>query len=78
MKGNGIRDLAKPKFIFESISEYHLDFIALLETKRNGFHLAELAHFCTNIFFVGLDSTEGEVRGYSARGQQRKVLCARY
>jgi hypothetical protein len=42
------------------------------------FHLAELAHFCTNIFFVGLDSTEGEVRGYSARGQQRKVLCARY
>jgi hypothetical protein len=59
MKGNGIRDLAKPKFIFESISEYHLDFIALLETKRNGFHLAELAHFCTNNFFCGIGLHRG-------------------
>jgi hypothetical protein len=37
---NGIHGLAKPRFIFESASDYHLDFIALLETKRNDFHLA--------------------------------------
>jgi exonuclease III len=47
---NGICDPAKPRFICESGTEYHLDFIALLETKRNDFHLAELAHFYANNF----------------------------
>jgi hypothetical protein len=43
------RDQAKFQFqfLFDSSKE-HLDFIAILETKRNDFTAPELAHFCTN------------------------------
>jgi hypothetical protein len=37
---------------YNGIWDYHLDFIALLETKINDFRLEELAHFCTNNFFL--------------------------
>jgi hypothetical protein len=49
---NGIRDPAKPRFIFETASDYRLDFIALLDTRRNDFRLEELAHFCANRNFL--------------------------
>jgi exonuclease III len=51
-KCNGMRDPAKPRFLFESVTEHQLDFVALLETKRNDFNLSELAHFCANKFFL--------------------------
>jgi exonuclease III len=43
---NGLRDQAKPRFLFEASKEHMLDFIALLETKRSNFNSNELAHFC--------------------------------
>jgi exonuclease III len=45
---NGLRDQAKFGFVFDSAKEYQLDFIAILETKRNDFTTAELTHFCAN------------------------------
>jgi hypothetical protein len=45
---NGLRDQAKFRFLFDTIKENQLDFIALLETKRNDFTMSELAHFCAN------------------------------
>jgi predicted cupin superfamily sugar epimerase len=44
---NGMRDHAKPMFLLESV-EYHLDFIAISESKRADFNQIELAHFCAN------------------------------
>jgi hypothetical protein len=49
---NGLCDPAKPRFLFETVTEHHLDFLALLETKRNYFNVAELAHFCANKNFL--------------------------
>jgi hypothetical protein len=49
---NGLCDPAKPRFLFETVTEHHLDFLALLETKRNDFNVAELAHFCANKNFL--------------------------
>jgi exonuclease III len=43
---NGLRDLAKHIFLFEIMRENHLDFIAILESKRNEFTMQELSHFC--------------------------------
>jgi exonuclease III len=34
---NGLRDPAKYRFLFETTREKHLDFIAILESKRNEF-----------------------------------------
>jgi hypothetical protein len=31
---NGLRDQAKPRFLFDSMKEYSLDFLAVLDTKR--------------------------------------------
>jgi hypothetical protein len=45
---NGLRDHAKPRFLFDSTTEYQLDFIAILESKRLDFSPHELAHFCAN------------------------------
>jgi hypothetical protein len=49
---NGLRDPSKPRFLFDSITEHRLDFLALLETKRNDYNVAELGHFCTNKIFL--------------------------
>jgi exonuclease III len=49
---NGLRDQAKFRFLFDTTKENHLDFIAILETKRNDFTVAELAHFCANKGFT--------------------------
>jgi hypothetical protein len=49
---NGLCDLAKPRFLFYSVTEYQLDFIALLETKRTDYNVAELGHFCANKIFL--------------------------
>jgi exonuclease III len=49
---NGLRDPAKPRFLFDSVTEHHLDFIALLETKRNDYNIAELGHFYANKNFL--------------------------
>jgi exonuclease III len=49
---NGLRDQVKPRFLFDSVKEHLLDFIALLETKRLDFNANELSHFCANKFFV--------------------------
>jgi exonuclease III len=35
---NGLRDQAKPRFLFDLTKEQQLDFIAILETKKTGFH----------------------------------------
>jgi exonuclease III len=45
---NGLRDQAKFRFLFDAAKEHQLDFIAILETKRNDFTTAELTHFCAN------------------------------
>jgi exonuclease III len=45
---NCLRDQAKPRFLFDSVKEYNLDFIAILESKRSDFYPHELAHFCAN------------------------------
>jgi hypothetical protein len=34
--------------LFDSSKDQQLDFIAILETKRNDFTASELAHFCAN------------------------------
>jgi exonuclease III len=49
---NGLRDQAKPRFLFDSMIEHKLDFIALLETKKLDFNINELAHFCANRDFL--------------------------
>jgi exonuclease III len=49
---NDLRDQAKYIFLFDSTKEHNLDFIAILETKRNDFNTAELAHFCANKNFA--------------------------
>jgi hypothetical protein len=43
---NGLRDQAKPGFLFDSTSEHQLHFISLLETKKKDFNSQELSHFC--------------------------------
>jgi hypothetical protein len=42
----GLRDLAKPRFLFDASNDHNLDFIALLETHRKGYFEAELSTFC--------------------------------
>jgi hypothetical protein len=49
---NGLRDQAKPRFLFDSVIEYQLDFIALLETKQLDFNTNELSHLCVNKNFI--------------------------
>jgi hypothetical protein len=49
---NGMRDQAKPRFLYDSVKEYQLDFIAIPETKRSDFNTSELTHFCANKNFV--------------------------
>jgi exonuclease III len=49
---NGLRDQAKPRFLFDTTKEQQLDFIALLETKRSEFNANELSHFCANKIFI--------------------------
>jgi hypothetical protein len=49
---NGLRDQAKPRFLFDSMKEYQLDFIAILESKRADFNPSELAHMCANKDFT--------------------------
>jgi exonuclease III len=45
---NGLRDQTKPRFLFESVKEHQLDFIAISESKRSDFNQIELAHCCAN------------------------------
>jgi hypothetical protein len=49
---NGLGDQAKLRFLFDSMIEHQLDFIALLETKKSNFNINELAHFCANKNFI--------------------------
>jgi hypothetical protein len=42
---NGLTDQAKPRFLFNSVNEHHLDFIAISESKRADFNQPELAHY---------------------------------
>jgi exonuclease III len=41
---NGLRDPAKLRFLFETTQQKHLDFIAILESKRKEFTNQELSH----------------------------------
>jgi exonuclease III len=43
---NGLRDPAKCRFLFEATREKRLDFVAVLETKRNDFNTQEFSHLC--------------------------------
>jgi exonuclease III len=45
---NGLRDQAKPRFPFDLTKEQLLDFITILETKKQDFSIPELAHLCAN------------------------------
>lgn len=45
---NGLRDQAKPRFLFDLTRDHNLDFIEILETKRKEFISQELSHFCAN------------------------------
>jgi exonuclease III len=45
---NGLRDQAKFRFLFDTTKENQLDFVAIMETKRNNFTVSELAHFHAN------------------------------
>jgi hypothetical protein len=63
---NGLRDQAKFGFLFDSTKEHNLDFIAILETKRNDFNTSEVSHFCANNFFPGIGHLLGDVQ---------EVLC---
>jgi hypothetical protein len=49
---NVLGDQAKPRFLFDSMIELQLDFIALLERKKSNFNINELAHFCANKNFI--------------------------
>jgi hypothetical protein len=49
----GLRDLAKPRFLFDASNDHNLDFIALLETHRKGYSKAELSTFCGSRGFLG-------------------------
>jgi exonuclease III len=49
---NGLQDPTKPRFLFYSVTEHCLDFIALLETKRNDYNVIELGHYCANKNFL--------------------------
>jgi hypothetical protein len=49
---NGLRDQAKPRFLFDSVKGYQLDFIALLEAKTSDFNTNALSHFCANKNFI--------------------------
>jgi exonuclease III len=63
---NGQRDQAKFQFLFDSSKEQQLDFIAILETKRNDFTTSELAHFCANKNYSwNWSPTWGAFRRYS-------------
>ena len=41
----GHRDLAKYKFLNDTSSDYQIDFIAVLETRRDDFSTTDLDHF---------------------------------
>jgi hypothetical protein len=45
---NGLGEQDKPRFLFDSMIEHQLDFIALLEKKKSNFNINELAHFYAN------------------------------
>lgn len=54
----GLRDLAKYKFLNDTSSENYLDFIGILETRRDDFTAIDLNHFCGDKdFFLALDIT---------------------
>jgi hypothetical protein len=56
---NGLRDLAKQRFLFEATREKHLDFIAILESKRNDFTMQELSHLCAGKKILGAGRFHG-------------------
>jgi hypothetical protein len=49
---NGLRDQAKPRFLFDTVKEYQLDYIAILESKPADFKSYELAYMCANKNFT--------------------------
>jgi exonuclease III len=60
----GLRDLAKYNFLFDTSCEYHLDFVAILETCRDDFTTSDLTHFCGGKdFFWHWTSPRGQSGG---------------
>jgi hypothetical protein len=56
---NGLRDPSKHRFLFETTREKHLDFIAILESKRNEFNTQELSHLCAGKISRGAGQLQG-------------------
>ena len=60
----GLRDLAKYKFLFDTSCDHQLDFIAILEIRRDDFTTSDLNHFCGGRdFFWHWTSPRGQSGG---------------
>jgi hypothetical protein len=72
---NCLRDQVKPRFLFDSVKEQQLDFIAISESKRSDFSQSELAHYCTNKDFKwSWTQPRGRAGGILARVNQDKFI----
>ena len=62
----GLRDLAKYKFLFDTSCDHQLDFIAILETRRDDFTTFDFNHFCggRDFFGIGLHLEDNQVELY--------------
>jgi len=57
-----LRDLAKYKFLKDTSSDSQLDFIAILETRRDDFSTTDFNHFCSGKdFFWNWTSPKGQL-----------------
>ncbi|KAJ1282903.1 hypothetical protein BS78_03G087300 [Paspalum vaginatum] len=60
----GLRDLAKFNFLSDTCLDYHLDFVAIVETRRDDFTKADLDRFCGGKdFFWHWTSPRGQSGG---------------
>ena len=50
----GLWDLAQYKFLFDTSCDHQLDFIAILETRRDDFTTSDFNHFCGGRDFFGI------------------------
>jgi hypothetical protein len=65
----GLSDLAKSKFLKDTVMEQNLDFVALLETGKKDFSQTALNNFCGGKFPMALDPTSWEVWWHPIRSK---------
>ncbi|KAJ1269927.1 hypothetical protein BS78_06G015300 [Paspalum vaginatum] len=60
----GLRDLAKFQFLFDKSCDHQLDFVAILEMRRDNYLATDLNHFCGGRdFFWQWSSPRGQSGG---------------